>query len=125
MVVLSSVSFAYQSRPDRHVLRDYSVTVPRNKLVCFRGQSGTGKSTLLSLISGLYVPSSGRMVVDSVDMSTLDSRQHHQLICTKMFGVVEQASESLLSGSVDFNIRYGKVRRFCIHVGLFSVCMVA
>lgn len=109
-ICMDSINFAYASRPDQLVLSNFSVEVPRNKLVCFRGGSGSGKSTLLSIIAGLYSPISGRFLVDGVDMSSLESKTHRQLICTKMFGVVEQASESLFAGSIEFNIRYGKVQ---------------
>ncbi len=108
MVTLDSVTFAYPSRQDQPVFQNMSLQIPYNQMVCFRGKSGSGKSTLLALIAGLYTPVSGRILVDGVDMSTLESKDHHKLMCSKMFGVVEQASESLLSGTVAFNIKYGK-----------------
>lgn len=53
-------------------LKDLSLTIHRESFVSFVGPSGSGKSTVLNLIGTLAKPTSGKVVVDGVDISTLD-----------------------------------------------------
>ncbi|MFC7260201.1 MULTISPECIES: ABC transporter ATP-binding protein [Streptomyces] len=55
-----------------HALRGVSFDVPRGELVALKGRSGSGKTTLLNLVGGLDEPDEGRIVVDGLDLSTLD-----------------------------------------------------
>ncbi|WP_330307792.1 MULTISPECIES: ABC transporter ATP-binding protein [unclassified Streptomyces] len=55
-----------------HALRGVSFDVPRGELVALKGRSGSGKTTLLNLVGGLDEPDEGRIVVDGMDLSTLD-----------------------------------------------------
>jgi putative ABC transport system ATP-binding protein len=54
-----------------HALDGVSLEVPRGQLLAVRGRSGSGKTTLLSLIGGLDRPTSGRVVVDGLELSAL------------------------------------------------------
>ena len=56
MITLDRVSFAYGNTP---ILTDFSLTLPQSGAVCLFGPSGCGKTTLLRLIAGLEVPTSG------------------------------------------------------------------
>lgn len=55
-----------------HALRGVSFDVPRGELVALKGRSGSGKTTLLNVVGGLDSPDGGRVVVDGLDLSTLD-----------------------------------------------------
>src|ERR1700753_1548228 len=55
------------------VLHDVSLTIPAGQVVGIVGPSGSGKSTLAKLISRLYVPESGRVLVDGVDLAMVDT----------------------------------------------------
>lgn len=55
-----------------HALRGISFDVPRGELVALKGRSGSGKTTLLNVVGGLDTPDGGRVVVDGLDLSTLD-----------------------------------------------------
>ena len=57
IVEIQDVSFGYT--PDRPVLRDINLAIPRGAVVGIMGQSGCGKTTLLRIIMGAYLPSSG------------------------------------------------------------------
>ena len=59
LVELKNVDFAYPSRPDVRILDNFSLTVPAGKTIALVGSSGSGKSTVVSLIERFYDPNSG------------------------------------------------------------------
>jgi subfamily B ATP-binding cassette protein HlyB/CyaB len=70
-VTLEHLSFRY--RPDAaRVLEDVSLDIPAGQVLGIVGASGSGKSTLTKLIQRLYVPESGRISVDGVDLALVD-----------------------------------------------------
>ncbi|NOG59424.1 MAG: type I secretion system permease/ATPase [Proteobacteria bacterium] len=71
-VTFEGVTFRY--RPDSpEILRNVSLHVPAGKVIGIVGRSGSGKSTLTKLIQRLYVPQSGRVLVDGVDLAMVDT----------------------------------------------------
>src|SRR5271168_2120220 len=70
-VVFDHVTFRYRiDGPD--ILHDVSFNVPAGQVVGIVGPSGSGKSTLAKLIQRLYVPESGRIFVDGIDLNMVD-----------------------------------------------------
>jgi ATP-binding cassette subfamily B protein len=69
-ITLDGVSFAYPGT-DRLVLRDVSVDLPAGAVVAIVGENGAGKSTLVKLLCRLYEPTSGRVLVDGVDLARM------------------------------------------------------
>ena len=70
--MLEHVTFRYRlDGPE--VLHDVSFSIPAGQIVGIVGPSGSGKSTLAKLIQRLYVPESGRVLVDGVDIASVDS----------------------------------------------------
>lgn len=67
-ILLEHVSYRYEGR-DEPTLWDIDLELPAGKLVALVGENGAGKSTLVNLLTGLYRPSSGRMLVDDCDVS--------------------------------------------------------
>lgn len=75
MLELKNVSKSYrEARTRRGVLEDVDLVVERGEFVAVTGRSGTGKSTLLNLISGIDLPDSGSVLLDGVDLTALDER---------------------------------------------------
>lgn len=71
-ITLEHVTFRYRiDGPE--VLHDVSFSIPAGQVVGIVGPSGSGKSTLAKLIQRLYVPESGRVLVDGVDLAVVDS----------------------------------------------------
>jgi ATP-binding cassette subfamily C protein len=68
-ITFEEVSFSYTDHP---VLEGISLQVPAGAFVAFLGPSGAGKTTLADLVIGLLRPSSGRVLVDGVDLQDLD-----------------------------------------------------
>src|SRR5256885_17068161 len=54
------------------VLRDVDFSIPQGAFVAIVGPSGSGKTTLLGLLAGLDTPSRGTVLLDGVDLATLD-----------------------------------------------------
>lgn len=71
-VCFDHVQFSYPLKK-RPVLDDLSFTVEPGEVVGIVGRSGSGKSTLTKLIQRLYVPDSGRVLVDDIDLSLVDT----------------------------------------------------
>ena len=66
------------------ILHPLDLTIPGGRVVAITGPSGSGKSTLLGLIAGLDAPSGGRIVIDGVDITTLDEDGLARLRGTKI-----------------------------------------
>jgi ATP-binding cassette subfamily C protein len=62
-ITLDEVSFIYPGT-DRRVLDRFSITIQKNTSIGFIGPTGSGKSTLIDLLLGLYRPTSGRVLID-------------------------------------------------------------
>jgi ATP-binding cassette, subfamily B, bacterial HlyB/CyaB len=70
-VTLEHVTFRYRV-DGAEVLHDVSFNVPAGQVVGIVGPSGSGKSTLAKLVQRLYVPESGRVLIDGADLSMVD-----------------------------------------------------
>ncbi len=68
---LEAVSFRYRLDAPP-ALRDISLAIPAGQVIGIVGSSGSGKSTLSKLVQRLYVPESGRVLVDGVDLALAD-----------------------------------------------------
>jgi ATP-binding cassette subfamily B protein len=93
------VSFSY--KPGQPVLEEVDFTAQPGQCVALVGETGSGKSTLVSLLPRFYDVTSGRLVIDGIDVRHLDL---HQL--RRSVGVVFQES-FLFSNSVAANIAFG------------------
>lgn len=101
-VELKNVDFSYPSRPDVQILSSFSLTVPAGKTIALVGSSGSGKSTVVSLIERFYDPSSGQVLLDGHDIKTLKLRWLRQQI-----GLVSQ-EPALFATSIKENILLGR-----------------
>ncbi|PYO87395.1 MAG: hypothetical protein DMD58_14950, partial [Gemmatimonadetes bacterium] len=98
VIAFENVSFSYA--PDRPVLHDVSFTIAAGTSVGIEGATGAGKSTLINLLTRLYDPSAGRILLDGVDL-----RDYRRDDLRRQFGVVLQESV-LFSAGISENIAY-------------------
>lgn len=66
-----NVTFAYEPQ-GTNVIQDMSFRIPAHQVVGIVGRSGSGKSTISKLVQRLYFPQSGKIMVDGVDIATVD-----------------------------------------------------
>lgn len=96
-----NVSLRYPSG-ERNALTDLDLAIPKGKMVAFVGSSGAGKSTIINLLLGIYTPTGGTILIDSVDLQQLDLAGWRRRL-----GVVDQDT-MMFSRTVAENIRFGK-----------------
>ena len=99
-VALDHVSFTYKGR--ERVLEDLDLRIPPGARVAIVGPSGAGKSTLVKLLFRFHDPTSGRVLIDGVDLRDLstDTRRH-------VFAIVPQ-EPILFNDTLAANIRFAK-----------------
>ncbi len=101
-VALSGVTFAYPTRPDVDVLRDFDLELAPGRVVALVGPSGAGKSTVAALLSRFYDPQQGEVRLDGRPLTELDPtwlREH--------VGAVSQ-EPVLFATTIADNIRYAR-----------------
>jgi putative ABC transport system ATP-binding protein len=87
----------------RTVLSNASATFPQGRITALLGPSGTGKSTLLNLISGVDLPDAGDVVVDGAAVATMDERSR-TLFRRRQVGFVFQFFNLLPTLTVEENL---------------------
>ena len=98
-VAFKNVTFSYDNTP---VLKDLSFELPAGQIAALVGESGQGKTTITSLLLGLYAPDKGQILVDNQDITDVS------------YGSLRAASSvvfqepALFSGTVRENIAYGR-----------------
>jgi ATP-binding cassette subfamily B protein len=97
---LESVGFEYV--PGRPVLRGIDLHIPPGETFAFVGETGAGKSTIAKLVNRLYDPTSGRVLLDGIDLRdvTLDSVR-------RQVGTVPQEA-FLFGGSIRENVTFAR-----------------
>jgi len=103
MVELRGVAKSFGGASPRQVLRDVSLRVARAEYVAIVGASGVGKSTLLNIVAGLETIDAGSVIVDDVDLATLDDDRKSALRRERI-GFVFQAFHVLPYLSVRDNV---------------------
>ncbi|RVW19244.1 ABC transporter B family member 2 [Vitis vinifera] len=99
---LKGIEFRYPSRPDVVIFKDFDLRVRAGKSMALVGQSGSGKSSVLSLILRFYDPITGKVMIDGKDIKKLKLKS-----LRKHIGLVQQ-EPALFATSIFENILYGK-----------------
>ena len=101
-IEMKNVDFAYPSAPQRMILRNFSVSTKPGDTLAILGETGSGKSTVVSLLMRFYDCNSGEIMIDGVDIKDWDLE-----ILRSQIGLVSQ-EPILFNATIKENIRYGK-----------------
>jgi ATP-binding cassette subfamily B protein len=99
-VELQNVTFGYD--PLQPVLHQISLIAEPGQTIALVGHTGSGKTSIINLIAKFYLPSSGRVLIDGLDINSIESNSLH-----RQMGIVLQQN-FLFHGTVADNIRVGK-----------------
>ena len=101
-IELRDVYFSYPARRDEQIFNGFSLYIPGGTTAALVGQSGSGKSTVISLIERFYDPQVGEVLIDGINLKEFQLKWIRWKV-----GLVSQ--EPLLFGSsIKDNIAYGK-----------------
>ncbi|KAG7575200.1 ABC transporter type 1 transmembrane domain [Arabidopsis suecica] len=101
-IELKDVYFTYPARPDEQIFRGFSLFISSGTTVALVGQSGSGKSTVVSLIERFYDPQTGEVLIDGINLKEFQLKWIRSKI-----GLVSQ-EPVLFTASIKDNIAYGK-----------------
>ncbi|XP_057764050.1 ABC transporter B family member 9-like [Salvia miltiorrhiza] len=101
-IELKDVYFRYPARPEVQIFQGFSISIPSGKTAALVGQSGSGKSTVISLVERFYDPGAGQVLIDGVNLKQLKLKWIRGKI-----GLVSQ-KPILFTTSIKENILYGK-----------------
>jgi len=101
-IEFKNVSFNYPTRPDFVVLKDVSFKASIGQTVALVGSSGSGKSTIASMISRFYDPINGEIIIDGKN-----SKEYSLTELRKKIALVPQ-DVILFAGTIRDNIAYGR-----------------
>ena len=96
------VEFAYPSRPESIIFKDFNLKIPAGKTVALVGGSGSGKSTAISLLQRFYDPLGGEILLDGVAIDKLQLKW-----VRSQMGLVSQ-EPALFATTIKENILFGK-----------------
>ena len=102
-IVVENVNFNYPARPDVQVVKNLSLTFPAGKTTALVGASGSGKSTIISLVERFYDPLAGSVRLDGLDIRDLNLKWLRSQI-----GLVSQ-EPVLFSTTIRKNVEHGLV----------------
>ena len=101
-VSFENVTFAYPSRLNKIILKNFTLRIHAGQQIALVGASGSGKSTVLALMERFYDPQSGIVTLDGINVQHLDPMWLRDYI-----GFVMQ-EPTLFTGTILQNIKYGR-----------------
>lgn len=104
VISLKNIDLSYQTKFQKiDILKDLNMEISKNEYLVIMGKSGTGKSTILNLISGFLYPNKGNVIVNGKDVSNMNEKE----VCdfrNKTIGYVFQSFNLIYQFTVMENI---------------------
>ncbi|PIN18761.1 Multidrug/pheromone exporter, ABC superfamily [Handroanthus impetiginosus] len=101
-IELRDIVFSYPSRPNEQIFKGFSLFIPSGTTAALVGQSGSGKSTVISLVERFYDPQAGEVLIDGFNLRDFQLKWIRSKI-----GLVSQ-EPVLFTASIKDNVSYGK-----------------
>lgn len=86
MIKLENVDVQYESLD---VLRNFNLEINEGQMIALCGRSGSGKTTILNLISGFLKPKTGTVLVNDKNVSTLNKKEHRKFLKNEISYLVQ------------------------------------
>ncbi|WP_294491032.1 ABC transporter ATP-binding protein [uncultured Ruminococcus sp.] len=99
-ICFADIHFGYE--PQKPVLKGFELDIKRGRKIAVVGATGSGKTTIVNLLTRFYEPDSGRITVDGIDITDIPKDELRRSI-----GIVLQDTV-LFRGTIEENIRYGR-----------------
>ena len=103
-IKIENLAFKYNENA-KNVLKSFNLEINKGDKVLIRGENGSGKSTFIKLLLGLYSPSKGKISYNNIDSSLINNKSLREKI-----SIVSQ-NIFLFRGTVLDNILYGQVQK--------------
>jgi ATP-binding cassette subfamily B protein len=119
-IVFEQVSYQYANSPT-YAVKDVNVTIRRSSKIAVVGENGAGKTTFVKLLLGLYTPTSGRILVNGMDMATINKSSFYKCMASVFqdFHILAFSIAENISLSEDKSCA-GRVEQILEQVGLLS-----
>lgn len=101
IIEFKNVSFSYEK--DKKLIENFNLYIPKSKSVAIVGKTGSGKTTIINLLSRFYEIQNGEILIDGINIKNIDIN-----ILRKNIGIVLQDSK-LFNGSIYENIAYANL----------------
>lgn len=102
-IALKHITFRYP-QAEADVLKDISLTIKRGQHVAIVGENGAGKSTLIKILTGLYHPTSGQVLIDDHNLQEVKIESWH-----KYLAVLQQEYIAYAFATAKENVHFGDV----------------
>ncbi len=117
-ILMENIHFSYN---EKIILKGIQLKLTKGKCIALSGNNGSGKSTIVSIIEGLYKPNKGNIKINGLDFNDIEMSHYR-----KQIGIVQQ-QPILFSGNIYDNITYGnpaikeaKVKQAAKYIGIDS-----
>jgi ABC-type bacteriocin/lantibiotic exporter with double-glycine peptidase domain len=98
-IQLSNISFGYND--EKHILQNLSVKIEPGQKVCIMGAEGSGKSTVLKLMTGAYTEYEGNILIDKIPIKNYDINS------LRSYTGIFLSQQDIFQGSLEENITMG------------------
>lgn len=112
-IVFDKVSFSYPNS-NRTVFKELSLTIPDGKTIALVGCNGAGKTTLIKLLCKLYLPDSGSIIIEGVNIikySSTDLRKNISVVFQDFVLYNQPAKDNIWYGDINKNIDMYDIRK--------------
>ena len=99
-IILKNISFSYKN--DKNIFKDLNLEISKNKIIGIAGESGSGKSTIVNLLTGLIKSQEGNITIDEKEINDPLILRRYQ----NLFSITSQDTY-LIDGSIKDNIIFG------------------